>query len=89
MKKLLLLITFAIVVAACSSIECPLNNTVYANYGLYKADGRPDTLSDTLTIFTKRHTPDEDTVKLNRYVNAKTFSLPMSSPAAPMCSYSK
>ncbi len=78
MKKLLLLITFAIVVAACSSIECPLNNTVYANYGLYKADGRPDTLSDTLTIFTKRHTPDEDTVKLNRYVNAKTFSLPMS-----------
>ena len=31
MKKLLLLITFAIVVAACSSIECPLNNTVYAN----------------------------------------------------------
>ncbi len=78
MKKLLLLITCAIVLAACSSIECPLNNTVYANYTICKSDGTPDMLSDTLTVFTKRHTPDEDTVKLNRFIDASTFSLPMS-----------
>lgn len=78
MKKLVWLTTMAIVLAACSSIECPLNNAVYATYSICKADGTPGTLKDTLTIVTKRHNADIDTVLLNRSVNTTTFKLPMS-----------
>ena len=40
--------------AACSSIDCPLNSLVYTQYQLMNAAGRVDTLADTLTISTKR-----------------------------------
>ena len=39
-----------LVLAGCTSIDCPLNSSVYSYYGLYKADGTADTLNDTLTI---------------------------------------
>lgn len=78
MKKLLWLMAMVIVLAACSSIECPLNNTVCATYSLYDTEGNKYTLADTLTIFTKKHTTNEDTILLNSKTNATTFSLPMS-----------
>lgn len=77
MKKLLWLMAMAIVLAACSSIECPLNNSVYATYKLYDADGNAYTLSDTLSILTKKHTTG-DTTLLNSKTNATSFTLPMS-----------
>lgn len=74
-------LTCAAVCVACSSIDCPVQNTVNTVYGLYKGDGTPDTLRhDTLTISTIRR-DGNDTVLLNRKVGATTFELPISSGA--------
>ena len=62
---------------ACTTIDCPLNNAVYANYGLYGADGKPFALEDTLTVITRR-VDGSDTILLNRSVGKKAFSLPVS-----------
>ena len=63
--------------AACSSIDCPLNSLVYTQYQLMNAAGRVDTLADTLTISTKR-TDGNDSVLINRSVRTTDFSLPIS-----------
>ena len=63
--------------AACSSIDCPLNSLVYTQYQLMDAAGRVDTLADTLTISTKR-TDGNDSVLINRSVRTTEFSLPIS-----------
>lgn len=60
--------------AACSSIDCPLNNVVYTNY---KLEGPVQTLPDTLTISTQRFN-GMDSVLINQQVNTDSFSLPMS-----------
>lgn len=64
-------------VAACSSVDCPVQNTVYTAYGLYRAGGVRDTLRDTLTVTTTRR-DGTDSVLLNRSVNTTAFELPMS-----------
>lgn len=78
MRKIIPLIASALlIISACSSIDCPLNNLVYSSYGLYGADGRADTLTDTLTISTNR-TDGSDSVLINRDSRVTEFSLPMS-----------
>lgn len=62
------------VVAGCSSIDCPLNNTVYTKY---KLAGNVTTLNDTLTISVKR-TEGSDTVLLNKALGVDSFSIPLS-----------
>ena len=64
--------------ASCSSIDCPMNNTVYTKYGLYKSDGTVDTLKDTLTVVTKQRIGDQDPVALNRSVNTTSMDIPIS-----------
>ena len=79
MRKLFWLMAVALFLAACSSIECPLNNAVYVTYKLYKANGDLDTLrGDTLSVYTKRHNTNVDTLILNSVVNISSFKLPMS-----------
>lgn len=68
---MLLMVMF---IAACSSVDCPLNNTVYTKYKLM---GRVTTLPDTLTISTTR-TNGTDSILLNQQVNTDSFSLPIS-----------
>lgn len=70
------LATLAVGVAlsACSSVDCPLNNTVYANYRL---KGSVTSLPDTLTISTAR-ADGSDSVFINHQVNTDSFLLPMS-----------
>lgn len=69
-----LLVGLALVFSACSSVECPLNNTVYSVYSL---KGKVDTLKDTLTISAIRAN-GTDTVLWNRSTNTTSFQLPMS-----------
>ncbi|MGI6242845.1 MAG: DUF6452 family protein [Prevotella sp.] len=68
------MILTVILLAACSSVDCPLNNTVYANYKLM---GKVTTLPDTLTISTPR-LDGFDTILINKQVNTDSFYLPMS-----------
>ena len=65
---------------SCTSIDCPVQNLVYTNYALKKADGSTDTLNiDTLWIKTKR-ADGTDTLLLNALYGstATKFSLPIS-----------
>lgn len=70
----LVLLACCLLGGACSSVDCPLNNTVYTNYKLM---GRVTTLPDTLTISTTREN-GSDSVIINRQVNTDSFSLPLS-----------
>jgi hypothetical protein len=59
---------------SCSSVDCPLNNIVYANY---KLEGPVQSLPDTLTISAQRQ-DGTDTILLNKSVPTDSFSLPVS-----------
>lgn len=59
---------------SCSTIDCPLNNTVSTSY---KLKGALSTLADTLTITTPRM-DGNDTVVLNRAIKIDSFILPIS-----------
>ena len=65
---------FLLFLVSCSSVDCPLNNTVYANYKLM---GKVTTLPDTLTIWTSRN-DGNDTILINQQVNTDSFTLPVS-----------
>jgi hypothetical protein len=56
---------------ACSSIDCPVENTVLSVYNL------DEILKDTLTI-TSHRKDGSDTILLNQGINQSTFKLPMS-----------
>lgn len=84
------LITHFSCLMSCSSIDCPVQNTVATYYSLLKADGTPDTLiGDTLWIWTPRangtgasrdYTLDKNDTLLNSLYGAgsSSFSLPIS-----------
>ncbi len=61
----------SLVFEACSSIECPVQNTVATVYEC------GDTLKDTLTVHTKLKS-GKDTILLNKKINATGFKLPIS-----------
>ena len=67
-------------VAACTSIDCPVQNTVCTVYSLNKADGTADTLGvDTMWLWTQR-ADGKDTLLINRLcgTSATGFNLPIS-----------
>ncbi len=63
--------------AACSSVDCPVQNVVETVYQVCLPDGSKATLLDTLTISTTRSN-GTDTVLLNRSVGTSEFKLPIS-----------
>ena len=88
MRKLVV-VFWVIVLAACTSIDCPVQNTVYTIYDLKKADGTTDTLTkDTLWVWTERadgsdtiiSRKDDGSLVLNYFhgSTATTFDLPIS-----------
>ena len=76
MRRLLYLIGLVVIVS-CSSIDCPVNNTVHTRYCFYNTDGDSLVLMDTLTVTTVKK-DGMDTLILNRLVGKASFSLPMS-----------
>ena len=75
MRKIIPFILLALMVmAGCSTFDCPLNNTVYAKY---KLQGNITKLTDTLTISTTK-LEGTDNVLINKDVNVDSFILPMS-----------
>ncbi len=76
-RMLLYISVMALAATACSSIDCPVQNSVYTVYRACKSDGTADTLRDTLTVATTRR-DGTDSVLLNRMINTTEFSLPIS-----------
>ena len=64
-------------ISACSSIDCPVQNTVSTHYAICDADGNETTLNDTLWVWTQR-SDGTDTLLLNRLIGQSAFSLPIS-----------
>ena len=79
MRRLLFLF-LSVVVTACSTIDCPVQNTVSIYYAVKKLNGEvevTDTLKDTLSIWTRRSN-GTDTLLYNQGVNTTKLELPVS-----------
>ena len=76
MKKWLLFLGVVLVIS-CSSVDCPVRNTVRCYYNVYDKDGALLQMPDTLTVYTKR-ADGSDTILLNRGIGLQTFDLPVS-----------
>lgn len=74
---LLSLALTAITLAACTSIDCPMEHTVMSSYLLRKADQTQDTLRDTLSITTRRFN-GTDTLLLNKGIGLTKLKLSIS-----------
>jgi hypothetical protein len=66
-----------LLLAACSNIDCPVQNTVSTVYNLYTTDEQVDTLRDTLYVLTRRAN-GSDTLLLNAAIGVTHFQLPIS-----------
>ena len=89
MRKIIVMCLIGMAVAACTSIDCPVNNSVRTYYALKKADGTADTLiKDTMWVWTQR-ADGKDTVvsrqisgnlEINCFYgsSASSFDLPIS-----------
>lgn len=77
LRSLLLYFFTSLLLIACSSVDCPVQNAVYTIYKVYAGDGTPATLTDTLSISTTKR-DGMDSVLLNRSVNTAEFNLPIS-----------
>ena len=75
--KRLLIYGLAALLTACSSIDCPVQNIVSVQYVIRNSDGSDLSLTDSLSISSKRH-DGSDTLLLNRLVGSSSFSLPIS-----------
>ena len=72
MRKIIpFVVVMVLAMMGCTSLDCPLNNTVYTKYKLM---GDNKTLKDTLTISTKK-IEGTDSVLINKDVNVDSFSL--------------
>lgn len=71
---------FLLFLAACSTIDCPVQNKVAVNYAVKTIVGGVevnDTLKDTLYVWSTRGDGD-DTLLFNSGINISSFSLPIS-----------
>ena len=67
-----------VLLCACSSIDCPVNNVVETTYVTYDSEGNELVLSgDTLAVLSFR-SDGQDTLLLNRQTGSSTFHLPIS-----------
>ncbi|MDD6437511.1 MAG: DUF6452 family protein [Prevotella sp.] len=78
MRRIALLpLLLLLLLAACSTLDCPMNNQVALKCKL----SGPQALTDTLTLSTNRH-DGNDTVLINRLTGVDSLLLPMSYAAA-------
>lgn len=74
----LLLLALLFFHAACSSIECPIQNTVFTVYSIKDGAAAVDTLKDTILIWTTRNDGKDTLLLYNRGIQLTTFNLPIS-----------
>ena len=74
MRKIIPMLIAALLITACTTLDCPMNNTVSVRFALR---GLVDTLADTLTIMAVRPDKDDSTL-FNRGVETTYLLLPMS-----------
>lgn len=79
MRKIIGFIFTVMVIGACTSIDCPVQNKVSTIYNLKKANGSTDTLTvDTLTIMTKTIDKGDTVTLLNSTTGVTYFDVSIS-----------
>ena len=79
MRKIIVMCLMVMAIAACTSLNCPVQNSVRAYYSLLKADGTPDTLGvDTLWLWTIRGERSDTLLNSLFGTKATSFDLPIS-----------
>lgn len=76
-STLILFIAALFGIAACSSIDCPMNSHVYANYGFYVNGDTAVKINDKLTV-TATRIDGNDTTLVNKVTGTHNVNLPMS-----------
>lgn len=74
--RCLLMALVAVVVGACSSIDCPVQSLVMVKYDVVSS-GAGVKLQDTLSVMSEKN-DGSDVVLLNKTTGVSTFSLPIS-----------
>lgn len=77
MMKRVTYLLLGVLVAACTSIDCPVESNVATLYQVRNSDGTELTLTDSITVTTKT-AKDSDTIIFNKGVGISSFSLPVS-----------
>lgn len=77
MMKRVTYLLLGVLVAACTSIDCPVESNVATLYQVRNSDGTELTLTDSITVTTKT-AKDSDTIIFNKGVSISSFSLPVS-----------
>ena len=76
MRQIIPIILFGLLVmVGCSTLDCPLNNTVYTTY---KLDGNVKQLTGCYMTVSTTKRNGEDSILINKQENTDSFSLPMS-----------
>ncbi len=76
MRKWLLSV-ITLFLAACTTLDCPVDNTVETRYGILDSSGNTFSLTDTLWVYSYKIDGTE-TLLLNSLINASKFYLPIS-----------
>jgi len=76
MRKVIVALLAMLLTCACSSIDCPVQNTVYTAYELRTLDETTDTLRDTMFVYSRR-LDGSDTLLYNAGIGITSFSLPI------------
>ena len=79
MRKIIVVILAIAALAACTSIDCPVQSLVTTNYTLKKANGTTDTLNtDTIWVVAQRADRTDTMVLNSQYDICTGFQLPIS-----------
>ena len=77
MMKRITYLLLGVLIAACTSIDCPVESNVATLYRVCHSDGTELKLSDTITVTTKTAS-DSDTIVYNKGIGISSFALPIS-----------
>ena len=77
MIRRIVYLLLAMMMVACSSVDCPVDSTVATLYQIRNSDGTELKLVDTLTVSSTR-ADGKDTIIYNKGISISQFSLPVS-----------
>lgn len=67
-----------VLLMACSTIDCPVQNVVSVQYVIYNSDGTELTLRDDSLSITSQRADGTEALLLNRLIDKSSFSIPIS-----------
>lgn len=62
----------------CSANNCPLESSVFCNYGFYDSEGKAISYNDAITISIRIPSSGKDSIIINQLSGASSLKIPMS-----------